>query len=91
MLLAAQGMQSKDIAAQLGIGAASVSRHWRRHGRELLLVRGVKVSRDPQFAHKLEDIVGLQLRPPEHATVLCVDEKSQLQALDRTQPRAAAE
>lgn len=50
------------------------------------LVRGFKVSRDPKFVEKLEDIVGLYLSPPEHALVLCVDEKSQVQALDRTQP-----
>ena len=45
-----------------------------------------KISNDPQFAEKLEDIVGLYLNPPEHALVLCADEKSQIQALDRTQP-----
>ena len=50
------------------------------------LVRTFKVSNDPQFAEKLEDIVGLYLNPPEHAIVLCADEKSQIQALDRTQP-----
>ena len=48
------------------------------------MVRGFKVSRDPKFAEKLEDIVGLYLSPPEHALVLCCDEKSQVQALDRT-------
>jgi transposase len=50
------------------------------------LVKTFKVSNDPQFAEKLEAIVGLYLNPPEHAIVLCVDEKSQIQALDRTQP-----
>jgi transposase len=50
------------------------------------LVRGFKVSRDPRFVEKLEDIVGLYMSPPEHALVLCCDEKSQVQALDRTQP-----
>jgi transposase len=50
------------------------------------LVRGFKVSRDPRFVEKLDDIVGLYLSPPEHALVLCCDEKSQVQALDRTQP-----
>ena len=50
------------------------------------LVRTFKLSRDPQFTEKLEDIVGLYLNPPEHAIVLCTDEKSQIQALDRTQP-----
>jgi transposase len=52
-------------------------------------VRGFRASRDPQFAEKLEDIVGLYLAPPEHAVVLCVDEKSQVQALERTQPGLA--
>ena len=70
----------------LGCSAASVSRHWRAHGLKPHLVRGFKVSRDPQFVEKLEDIVGLYLSPPEHALVLCCDEKSQVQALDRTQP-----
>ncbi len=49
-------------------------------------MRGFKVSRDPKFVEKLEDIVGLYMSPPEHALVLCCDEKSQVQALDRTQP-----
>ena len=49
-------------------------------------MRGFKVSRDPQFVEKLEDIVGLYMSPPEHALVLCCDEKTQIQALDRTQP-----
>jgi hypothetical protein len=70
----------------LGVGAASVSRHWRKTGLKPHLVRGFKVSHDPLFAEKLEDIVGLYMAPPEHALVLCCDEKSQVQALDRTQP-----
>ncbi len=74
------------MAAQIGASAASVSRHWRAHGLKPHLVRGFKVSRDPKFAEKLEDIVGLYMSPPEHALVLCCDEKSQVQALDRTQP-----
>jgi hypothetical protein len=61
-------------------------RHWRAHGLKPHLVSGFKVSRDPQFVEKLEDIVGLYMAPPEHALVLCCDEKSQIQALDRTQP-----
>lgn len=60
--------------------------HWRKNGLKLHLVRGFKVSRDPQFVEKLEDIVGLYMSPPEHAIVLCCDEKSQGQALDRAQP-----
>ena len=74
------------MGAKLGISAASVSRHWRAHGLKPHLVRRFKISRDPHFVAKLEDIVGLYLTPPDHAIVLCCDEKSQVQALDRTQP-----
>jgi hypothetical protein len=59
---------------------------WRANGLKPHLVETFKVSRDPKFVEKLEDIVGLYLSPPEHALVLCCDEKSQVQALDRTQP-----
>ena len=61
-------------------------RIWRAHGLKPHLVRGFKISRDPKFVEKLEDVVGLYMSPPEHALVLCCDEKSQVQALDRTQP-----
>ena len=77
---------TRKMAAELGISAASVSRHWRANGLKPHLVRSFKISRDPEFAEKLEDIVGLYMSPPEHALVLCCDEKSQVQALDRTQP-----
>ncbi len=77
---------TRTMAQALGVSAASVSRHWRANGLKPHLVRGFKVSRDPKFVEKLEDIVGLYLSPPEHALVLCCDEKSQVQALDRTQP-----
>lgn len=83
---AATHWSTRTMAAQLGVSAASVSRHWRAHGLKPHLVRGFKVSRDPKFVEKLEDFVGLYLSPPEHALVLCCDEKSQVQALDRTQP-----
>ncbi len=83
---AATHWSTRTMAAELGVSAASVSRHWRKNGLKPHLVRGFKVSRDPQFVDKLEDIVGLYLAPPEHALVLCCDEKSQVQALDRTQP-----
>jgi transposase len=83
---AATHWSTRTMAAMLGISAASVSRHWRANGLKPHLVRGFKVSRDPKFVEKLEDIVGLYLSPPEHALVLCCDEKSQVQALDRTQP-----
>ena len=83
---AATHWSTRTMAAELGVSAASVSRHWRKNGLKPHLVRGFKVSRDPKFVEKLEDIVGLYLWPPEHALVLCCDEKSQVQALDRTQP-----
>ena len=83
---AATHWSTRTMAAELGVSAASVSRHWRAKGLKPHLVRGFKVSRDPKFVEKLEDVVGLYLSPPEHAIVLCCDEKSQVQALDRTQP-----
>jgi transposase len=83
---AATHWSTRTMATQMGISAASVSRHWRAHGLKPHLVRSFKVSRDPKFVEKLEDIVGLYQSPPEHALVLCCDEKSQVQALDRTQP-----
>jgi transposase len=83
---AATHWSTRTMAAELGVSAASVSRHWRNKGLKPHLMRGFKVSRDPEFVDKLEDIVGLYLSPPEHALVLCCDEKSQVQALDRTQP-----
>ena len=83
---AATHWSTRTMAAELGVSAASVSRHWRANGLKPHIVRGFKVSRDPKFVEKLEDIVGLYMSPPEHALVLCCDEKSQVQALDRTQP-----
>jgi transposase len=77
---------TRTMAAAAGISEASVRRIWRAHGLKPHRVRTFKLSRDPEFREKLEDIVGLYLNPPEHAIVLCADEKSQIQALDRTQP-----
>ncbi|MBZ5521417.1 MAG: IS630 family transposase [Acidobacteriia bacterium] len=77
---------TRTMAAAAGISEASVRRIWRAHGLKPHRVRTFKLSRDPEFSQKLEDIVGLYLNPPEHAIVLCADEKSQIQALDRTQP-----
>jgi transposase len=77
---------TRTMAAAAGISEASVRRIWRAHGLKPHRVRTFKLSRDPEFTEKLEDIVGLYLNPPEHAIVLCADEKSQIQALDRTQP-----
>jgi transposase len=83
---AATHWSTRALAATAGISDTSVLRIWRAHGLKPHLVETFKVSRDPRFAEKLEDIVGLYLSPPEHALVLCCDEKSQVQALDRTQP-----
>src|ERR1700682_6058959 len=77
---------TRTMAAATGLSEKSVRRIWRKHGLKPHLSRTFKVSNDPQFAEKLEAIVGLYLNPPEHAIVLCADEKSQIQALDRTQP-----
>jgi len=77
---------TRTMAVAMGISEASVRRIWRAHGLKPHLTRTFKLSRDPEFTEKLEDIVGLYLNPPEKAIVLCADEKSQIQALDRTQP-----
>src|SRR5690242_16723940 len=74
------------MAAAVGISVSSVQRIWRAHGLQPHRVRQFKLSTDPQFAAKLKDIVGLYGNPPDHAIVVSVDEKSQIQALDRTQP-----
>jgi transposase len=70
----------------VGISGSSVQRIWRAHGLKPHRVRQFKLSNDPAFAAKLKDIVGLYVDPPDHAVVLSIDEKSQIQALDRTQP-----
>ena len=77
---------TRTLAEVAGVSATTVRRVWHAHGLKPHLVKTFKVSRDPLFAEKLEDIVGLYLNPPEHALVLCCDEKSQVQALDRSQP-----
>ena len=76
----------RTMAEATGISPASVARIWKLHGLKPHRVRTFKLSNDPRFAEKLVDIVGLYLNPPEHAIVLSIDEKSQIQALDRTQP-----
>jgi len=83
---AATHWSTRTLAAKLGISDTTVLKVWRANGLKPHLVETFKVSRDPKFVEKLEDIVGLYLSPPEHALVLCCDEKSQVQALDRTQP-----
>jgi transposase len=77
---------TRSMAKVTGVSEKSVRRIWHQHGLKPHLIRGFKVSNDPQFVEKLEAIIGLYLNPPEHAIVLCADEKSQIQALDRTQP-----
>ncbi len=77
---------TRTMAAEMGVSEATVRRIWHANGLKPHLVESFKVSKDKKFAEKLETIVGLYLNPPEHAIVLCVDEKSQIQALDRTQP-----
>jgi transposase len=74
------------MAKAHGMSVSSVQRIWRRHGLQPHRTRHFKLSNDPEFAGKLRDIVGLYVSPPAHAVVLSIDEKSQIQALDRTQP-----
>ncbi len=77
---------TRSMAAKSGISHASVNRIWQAFGLQPHRVESFKLSTDPQFIEKVRDIVGLYLNPPDKALVLCVDEKSQIQALDRTQP-----
>ena len=74
------------MARSQGVSPAIVQRIWKKHHLQPHRVEKFKFSTDPQFVAKVRDIVGLYLNPPEHAIVLSVDEKSQIQALDRTQP-----
>ena len=76
----------RNMAQICGVSKASVQRVWHAHGFKPHLIKTFKLSNDPDFIEKLEDVVGLYLNPPDHALVLCLDEKSQIQALDRTQP-----
>lgn len=77
---------ARDLAKVVGLSHTSVQRIWAEAGLKPHLVRSFKLSNDPKFEDKVTDIVGLYLNPPDTAIVLCVDEKSQIQALDRTQP-----
>ncbi len=76
----------RTLAKHLGVRPNMVYRVWKTHNLKPFQVQTFKLSRDPNFVEKLVDVVGLYLNPPEHALVLCCDEKSQIQALDRTQP-----
>jgi transposase len=74
------------MAASQNVSKSTISNIWRSHNLKPHRIKSFKLSRDPHFLEKLTDVVGLYLNPPQHAMVLCVDEKSQIQALDRTQP-----
>jgi len=77
---------TRSMAKAHGVSNATVSRIWKEHNLKPHLVKTFKLSRDKRFVEKLHDVVGLYLNPPDKALVFCVDEKSQIQALDRTQP-----
>jgi transposase len=77
---------TRSMARATGMSQTAISRIWRAFGLKPHLVETWKLSKDPQFIDKVRDVVGLYLDPPEKALVLCVDEKSQMQALDRTAP-----
>ncbi len=77
---------TRSMAAEVGLSQTAVSRIWRAFGLQPHRVESFKLSTDPLFVDKVRDVVGLYIDPPERALVLCVDEKSQIQALDRSQP-----
>ena len=77
---------TRTMARHAGVSHTTVQRIWHAHELKPHLVRTFKLSNDKQFVEKLRDVIGLYLNPPEHALVFCVDEKSQIQALDRSQP-----
>lgn len=76
----------RSMAKKLDVSKATVQRIWNANGLKPHLIKTFKLSNDANFTEKLEDVVGLYMNPPENALVLCIDEKSQIQALDRTQP-----
>jgi transposase len=77
---------TRTLANAQGVGKNTIHRVWQEHQLKPHLTKSFKLSRDPKFLEKLTDVVGIYLTPPQNAVVLCVDEKSQIQALDRTQP-----
>jgi hypothetical protein len=77
---------TRTLGKRLGIGKDSVARIWKDHDLKPWKVETFKISNDPAFEEKLVDVVGLYMNPPERAVVFSVDEKTQCQALDRTQP-----
>ena len=86
---AATHWSTRSLATAQGLSEATIRRIWKQHGLKPHLIRTFKISRDTQFVEKLYDVVGLYLNPPDKSLVLSVDEKSQVQALDRTQPGLA--
>jgi hypothetical protein len=74
------------MAARTGLSKSTIGRIWKKFDLKPHLTEGFKLSTDPQFVAKVVDVVGLYHNPPEKAVVLCVDEKAQIQALDRSQP-----
>jgi len=82
---AATHWSTRSMAKAIGVSKDTVRRVWAAHGLKPHLTRTFKLSNDPHFEEKLVDVVGLYLDPPEHALVLCADEKTSIQALDRTQ------
>src|SRR6266581_132444 len=76
----------RTMAKSQGVGKSTINNIWRAHKLQPHRTKTFKLSRDPKFLEKMTDVVGLYLNPPQQALVLCVDEKSQIQALDRTQP-----
>lgn len=77
---------TRKLALAQGVSKNTIARVWQEHQLKPHLSKSFKLSRDPKFVEKLTDVVGVYLTPPQNAVVLCVDEKSQIQALDRTQP-----
>lgn len=77
---------TRSMAREVGLTQSAVLRIWRAFGLQLHRQEAWKLSKDPQFVAKVRDVVGLYLDPPERAVMLCLDEKSQIRALDRTGP-----
>ena len=78
---------TRELATATGLSRRTISRIWHAFGLQPHRSETFQLSPDPQRIEKVRDLVGLYMNPPEHAVVFCVDEKSQMQALDRTQPR----
>jgi len=76
----------RTMAEAQGVGKSTIQRIWNKHGLQPHRIRTFKLSKDPRFEEKLTDVVGIYMDPPDKSVVLCVDEKTQIQALDRTQP-----